>query len=195
MKNSHLDRRSKYSLQVIRSALFELLEEKDLKNITVTDICKLADVNRGTFYKYYDDVPDLFSKIEMSVVSETCDVIKADCLEHFSIEKLLSNILNIIVDNKDLTYMLAKSPTETQYLQELIQTFRPELIETMLANIPDLTKDMSDVCFDFILGGVVNLILQWVKKEMNIPVRQMETILARLIYSVLNAEVYKNLDQ
>ena len=137
----------------------------------------------------------MFSKIEMSVVSETCDVIKADCLEHFSIEKLLSNILNIIVDNKDLTYMLAKSPTETQYLRELIQTFRPELIETMLANIPDLTKDMSDVCFDFILGGVVNLILQWVKKEMNIPVRQMETILARLIYSVLNAEVYKNLGQ
>ncbi len=43
MKNSHLDRRSKYSIQAIRTALFRLLKEKELPSITVTEICRLAD--------------------------------------------------------------------------------------------------------------------------------------------------------
>ena len=67
MKNSNLDRRTKYSLRVIRAALFELLETKSLDAVTVTDICALADVNRGTFYKYYRDVYDLFEKTQSTV--------------------------------------------------------------------------------------------------------------------------------
>ena len=189
MKNLHLDRRTKYSLQVIRSALFELLEIKDLKNITVTDICRLADVNRGTFYKYYDDVPDLFYKIELSIMEEAGETIRQNCLEHFSVEKLIANSLNIIATNRDFTRMLAKNPAETRFLQGIISSFRPQLIETMLANIPDLTEEMSDLYFDFILGGTVNILLQWIKHNMAIPARQMETLSIQFINSVLNTRL------
>ena len=50
------DRRTKYTKSVIRQALFDLLKEKPLNKITVTDICKMADINRSTFYSYYEDV-------------------------------------------------------------------------------------------------------------------------------------------
>ena len=49
------DRRTKYTKSVIRQALFDLLKEKPLNKITVTDICKMADINRSTFYSYYED--------------------------------------------------------------------------------------------------------------------------------------------
>ena len=40
------DRRTKYTKSVIRQALFDLLKEKPFKiKITVTDICKMADIN------------------------------------------------------------------------------------------------------------------------------------------------------
>lgn len=55
-----MDRRTKYTLKMIRIAMFELLERKSIDSITVTDICREADINRGTFYKYYRDVRDLF---------------------------------------------------------------------------------------------------------------------------------------
>ena len=70
MKSSHLDRRSQYSQKMLRKALLELMQTKKLSAITVTDICKLADLNRGTFYKYYDDVNDLFSHIEAAFIEE-----------------------------------------------------------------------------------------------------------------------------
>lgn len=85
--------------------------------------------------------------------------------------------------------MLAKNPAETRFLQGIISSFRPQLIETMLANIPDLTEEMSDLYFDFILGGTVNILLQWIKNNMAIPARQMETLSIQFINSVLNTRL------
>ena len=41
-----------------------------MDKITVVDTYVKADVNRGTFYKYYRDVPDLYDKTEDSLVKE-----------------------------------------------------------------------------------------------------------------------------
>lgn len=188
MKNSHLDRRTQYSLQAIRSALFHLLETKKLKQITVTDICRLADINRGTFYKYYNDVPDLFSKIELSIVKETCETIRENCLEHFSVERLISNSLDLVVENRDFIHILTKNPTETQFLQKIISSFRPQLVETMLENIPELTEEMSELYFDFVLGGTANLLLQWMKNDLEIPVERMKAVCIHFICSVLGTK-------
>ena len=70
-----LDRRTKYSMEAIRNALFALLEEKELSAVTVTDVCRLADVNRGTFYRYFKDVPDLFSHIEDEFIASFQEVL------------------------------------------------------------------------------------------------------------------------
>ena len=48
-----MDRRTKYTMKVIKDTFLNLLESKDISNITVTEICDIADINRGTFYRYY----------------------------------------------------------------------------------------------------------------------------------------------
>lgn len=50
-----LDRRTRYTIGVIREAFFELLEEAGFAKITVADICRRADINRGTFYLHFED--------------------------------------------------------------------------------------------------------------------------------------------
>lgn len=195
MKNSSLDRRTRYSLQAIRSALFQLLEEKELKSITVTDICKRADINRGTFYKYYADVPDLFSKIELSIVDTVCELIRQSCTENFSVEEIVSSVLDLTAKNRDFTLMLAMNPTETQYMRKIIQTFRPQFIETIHTHIPGLTEEMADICFDLIAGGVVMLLMRWITREVSLTQSQMKTLLTRYINSALSTEIYTGLDK
>ena len=43
-------------------ALIALLSEKDFEFITVKDICKMAEVNRSTFYLHYETIQDLHSE-------------------------------------------------------------------------------------------------------------------------------------
>ena len=51
-----IDRRTKYTLDVIKDTVLKLSEKKEINKITVTEICKIADINRATFYKYYRDI-------------------------------------------------------------------------------------------------------------------------------------------
>ena len=55
MEGQTLDRRKRYTLSVIHEAFFDLLAEAGFAKMTVADICRRADINRGTFYLHYED--------------------------------------------------------------------------------------------------------------------------------------------
>ena len=55
MEEERMDRRRRYTLSVIREAFFALLAEVGFAKMTVADICRRADINRGTFYLHYED--------------------------------------------------------------------------------------------------------------------------------------------
>lgn len=57
------DRRTRYTKGVIHAAFFELLREKGFSATTVTDICKRAEINRGTFYLHYVDKYALLDEV------------------------------------------------------------------------------------------------------------------------------------
>jgi len=62
--NTKDNSRSKHTKQVIQSVFLSVLESKEISKITVQEICRLADINRSTFYSHYLDVRDLFGQIE-----------------------------------------------------------------------------------------------------------------------------------
>lgn len=51
------------SRRLIMGALAELLREKPLDKITVTEVVTRADINRGTFYAHYADIPDVIDSL------------------------------------------------------------------------------------------------------------------------------------
>ena len=73
MLKSPNDRRTMRTKRLIRNALSELIEESGYNNISITDITKKADINRGTFYLHYVDKYDLLEKIENEVIQELRD--------------------------------------------------------------------------------------------------------------------------
>ena len=57
------NKRKRESIEKITKAFIELLQSRELKEISVTDICKLTGLNRSTFYANYLDIYDLADKI------------------------------------------------------------------------------------------------------------------------------------
>ena len=55
MGETKIDRRRRYTLSVIQEAFFALLAEVGFAKMTVADICRRAEINRGTFYLRYKD--------------------------------------------------------------------------------------------------------------------------------------------
>ena len=73
--NRKVDRRTIISEKLIRDAFFECLNEKGtLEEVFVKDICKLAGLNRSTFYKHYKNCPDLLEQLANEESQEMKDI-------------------------------------------------------------------------------------------------------------------------
>lgn len=53
------DRRVRRTRAALQNALIDLVEERDVSQISVADVVSRADVNRSTFYAHYQDVNEL----------------------------------------------------------------------------------------------------------------------------------------
>lgn len=58
------------SKKMNRSAMIELLAEKDISKITVVDIIGKADLSRNTFYAHYQDIYAVVEELEDDFLSE-----------------------------------------------------------------------------------------------------------------------------
>lgn len=64
------DRRVNKSKNALKEALLLLMEQKDFKKITVTDLVNASDLNRGTFYKHYQTKEELLDEIIDDVMED-----------------------------------------------------------------------------------------------------------------------------
>ncbi|MNJ53721.1 Bacterial regulatory protein, tetR family [compost metagenome] len=70
--------------------MFELLYEKEWRQITIQDLTKKAKLNRSTFYQHYENkydllvqnVEDLFQSLKESVLSTSIDNSSADTISY-----------------------------------------------------------------------------------------------------------------
>ena len=61
--NTKNNRRRRSSVEKLEKAFVTLLQEKDLKKITVADVCQHSGLNRSTFYANFTDIYDLADKL------------------------------------------------------------------------------------------------------------------------------------
>ena len=57
------DKRITKSKKTLKNALIEMLAEKDFEHISITELCRRADVSRITFYSHYSDKYGLLDDI------------------------------------------------------------------------------------------------------------------------------------
>ena len=64
------DPRAQRSRAALEAALRECIGERDLSQISISDITKRAGVNRSTFYEHYCDMHDLAASACTAVFDE-----------------------------------------------------------------------------------------------------------------------------
>lgn len=136
--------RTKHSLT---SALYRLLEATDLDTVTVSQLCKEANINRTTFYKYYSVPSDVL----------------LECTENIFEKVIYSN------DSPPQTpydYML--TICQTAYAnQDLIKVYIrangnfAQILGKVLMQYSDTLGYMSNPINTFIAGGVGSTVMSW----------------------------------
>lgn len=74
--NTKNNKRRRESIEKIEKAFMQLLQTHELKEISVSDICKMTVLNRSTFYANYLDIYDLADKLREKLERDFAELFK-----------------------------------------------------------------------------------------------------------------------
>lgn len=157
------------SKKLIRNALIQLLTEKPLEKITVTDIVKRADINRGTFYAHYADINELLKSVGDEIISllyealsevDYADLLQSPLPALFKISSFLE---------KDIEYfrLMFARVSAVPFIEKL-QTAFIEFMENNTAIDSEIREsdEFKNRAY-FFAGGVVNMYRAWFRGEID----------------------------
>lgn len=185
MKNSNLDRRTKYSLRVIRAAMFELLETKSFDAVTVTDICAKADVNRGTFYKYYRDVYDLFEKTQDEFIDKLHTLFEETQTTGSEMPDFFTSVFRILSENKELVQVARNREFAEQFTKKLLVFVLPQINQLIANADPHASEEKIRFLSEYIMGGCTRVVAAWIGENMAVPADRMERYITEFIKKTL----------
>ena len=97
--NTPNNKRKKESMERIEKVFIEMLQTKKLSEISVSDICKLAGLNRTTFYANYTDIYGLADAIRNKLENEVSDLYREEVTQGFNSNDYLK-LFQHIKDNQ-----------------------------------------------------------------------------------------------
>ena len=163
-----MDRRVKYTKKVIKDTFLSLLEKKDISSISVKELCDIADVNRGTFYRYYEDIYDLLKKIEEEFIEEIRESNSMVHMSNHSIYTFTKEILDIFENNKKLVRILFNADSNIYFLDDVLEVAYEKCIGNWESNIDSDNYNELENSVVFIFNGALGVINYWVKNDFNI---------------------------
>ena len=175
----------------MNDALIKLLETKDYEYITIKEICRIASVNRSTFYLHYENMNDLLEETIRSLNSSFNShfkskenentIISKDSLEDLLLinDENLIPYLNFIKENKNIYKVLKNHPQLFNANKTYEQTFRKLFVPIM--NRFGLDEKWHKYLMDFYISGLTSIILDWVYDDCKIPVQEVSDFIKGLI--------------
>ena len=161
MKVKNMNKSSAKTKKLIISTFAELIKEnKELNKVTVSELVKRADINRGTFYNHFDSIYGVAEEVEADVIK----VLFEDNKNLNSIDDIynyLDNVISYLKENEEIYRLLLSSQEPQIFLKKLTASILDKLY-AFLSNCPKLAKSKS-LKFDiiFFTDGVVNHVLKY----------------------------------
>ena len=108
MKAQNLNNSSKKTRRLIKKVFAEMLsEKKELGQISVSELCKRADISRGSFYSHYDDIYGVAEDYENELIEAFFDNVRLVGVQ--DIHQFIDSIFEFIRQNNENYQLICKS--------------------------------------------------------------------------------------
>lgn len=171
------------SKAMIKEALLSLMVEKPFDKITITDIVKMADINRGTFYAHYENTSEVLKSISLSVMDEISSAFRtrnnSDAL--WNPRAYLKQISDFFLTDPVRFSRLV----ETEKISEVIDDARYAAIEKILTDLgedfPEDAKRQLSVLLDFNISGICTLYTDILKGKIPVTLEESADYITSLL--------------
>lgn len=161
------NKRRQESVERIRTAFFDLLKEKDISEIRVSQLCMKANINRSTFYASFVDIYDLADKTRLELEEEVTRILELEVTLGESKEDFL-RLFTHIKENQELYRFYFKLGYDSRKLM---------LFDKCCVKAID--KDFLEYHLEFFKNGFNSIVKLWLENDCKESPEQMCNILLK----------------
>ena len=179
------DRRVARTKRNIRAAFVALIQERDLNDITVTELSRRADVDRKTFYAHYDTVPDVYRELLAEISGELDRALAAD--GNLSWEAFVGVLADIMTRNRAFFQAIATRDSYAYLVDECRGVLLRHLLarkEADLGSAPDLA---ANVRCRAAASAIVSTYIDWLRGDLQGSLEETTAALADATGKMLQA--------
>ena len=155
---------SKFTKKAIMYVFLEILEEKSMDKITVKDICERSEINRNTFYYYFDNVQDVLC----SVFEMEKKMVLKEVGENDSFLEEYKKSAAIVINNKKAIFNIYESKSGDilrNYFNAVTMSFVKRAVEKA-ANGYSISEENINYISHFYTNAICGTTMKWIEKGM-----------------------------
>ncbi|MCC8106661.1 MAG: TetR/AcrR family transcriptional regulator [Clostridiales bacterium] len=196
------NQRIRISKTMLKSGMTQLLKEKSLSQITVYELCKVSQINRTTFYKYYGSPEELLNEIETDFLTQLDDEIqpvrtqaetpsqKGHQQGNLSLQNphaadetdanSLLPVLHHLYEQRELFCLLVRSLPAQEFASHLFSIPSIRAIFQNMTEESSYSETEEKYIRQFIFQGTFAMLYDWLDSENPEPAERITEILERL---------------
>jgi len=167
----------------IHQALLNLLKNKSLSQIKVTELCKEASINRGTFYFHYEEIGDIFKELFEEIMLDLKDSYN-EPYRHITVldvEKLDPKTVGLFhhVKKYEQFYRIVLSrEVSTTYYYMLFDEIRSNFMSDKNTLVRGA---VNEYFYSYTANAFIGLIIEWYRRDFQESVDEMNVQLLNIV--------------
>lgn len=160
-----MDRRTIRTENLIKETFINLLMIKNIKDITVTEIANIANLDRRTFYLHYKDIYDLNDNIIAEFLNKFKNVLESKkCTEMLNKNPLsfISIILDYLFENRNLCIANLSTNYNNEITKQLLNIVHDKVFDIIKKHFPKCTDVQMEMFYTFCIYGCFGIIINWI---------------------------------
>ncbi len=181
MKEVKNDRKSRYTRMVLQNSLIELMKKKPITKISITELCKNADINRTTFYSHFSDQYDLLKSIENETLLWADDMLNSLHGKTNQAEtlKIIEEVFEYLVENSNHLQILMSDKGDIDF-QKKIFSLIYEQCGLLPTNVSVSDIETKKYYFTFLINGSIGVIQSWMNDGLKKSPKEMAEIILNM---------------
>lgn len=167
MKTEKIDKRVIKTKNQIYKGLLSLFEKMSFKDIKVSEICKIAKVNRTTFYAHFSNKQELFNNFMNDIQKELIDELKS--IKQNSFKSYYMQIATILLNHIDNKKKIYKTIIKHNRYDIILNILQKNIKDELLIEEEKNTTIPQGFITTFYLGGIINIGIDWVLNHTDCP--------------------------
>lgn len=170
--------------QSMIDAFWVIAKKRGLNNVTISEITKYADLNRGTFYVYFSDMNDLLAQAEDEIIedlrSKVWSVFEDKNFADF--QAVSAKVIEVFGEYDDNLFLLLGKDGDPQFLDHV----RKEAANVFNAVMKQEKENpYQDYIIAYVTSAFTGLLQFWHETGKEIPLAELSGLAHRMTLHVM----------